>query len=329
MDAGCILLSKKQLSGQGDVWYEDELAVQAIQKNDLWPKLVHGYGGSFPKTCKILKERGAKISWTVAAHDVGISKREHEKLGIPFSYPHLTEPELWNRYIDGYRQADLLITPGEVPKKTLIKQGFSDSKIKVIPHGCPEVNLEEIKPLPDKFVVGYLGVCGGADKGLRYLLEAWKLLNYRDGSRLVLAGRDSESAYVRGLVEMFGGGSITLAGWQYEVSDFYNQLTCYVQPSCTEGFGCEVPEAMSYSRVVLCSRGAGASDLVSNSMRFDFCNTNDLAGLIDFTKTSGRDHWLHQGAMNREESIKYFWDRIRCRYVETWSCEFGEQNCDW
>lgn len=281
--------------------------------------LVHFYAGTFSKTVDALKRQGCKISYTVAAHDVRVSRQAHIDLGMDYDkfYPHMVQPDLFREYIRGYLEADLLICPSEHSKKVLIAQGAKSERIKVIPHGV-DTPKEALKPYPEKFTLGYMGAVG-PDKGLRYLLEAWKKLDYKD-AELVLAGRDSNSPFVTSLINAFGGGNIRRLGWVDNISDFYQNISCYVQPSVSEGFGCEVLEAMVYGRPVICSTGAGACDLVPVLYTYDASDVKELCEKIDVIKTGMKspsnvfdpvEEW-HKLAMN------YTWDKIQSRYVSVW-----------
>lgn len=303
-----------------DPWEWDEYCQRLLDVSSIHHKwdlgLAHGYAGSFGRTIHDLKVMGCKTSWTCAAHDVEVSRREHEVMGLPFPYKHLTEPDLWERYSRGYKEVDVLIAPGTAPKNVLLKQGCKN-KIVVVPHG---VTLpEKVKPLPKKFVVGYLGSFG-PDKGVRYLLEAWKLLKYKDAV-LLLAGKDSTSDWVKHLVSTYGGGSICLLGWQKNVSDFYNQITCYVQPSATEGYGIEINEAASFNRTVICSDGAGAADIVTADFGsvVPACNSVVLAEAIDTFKKKSHDDLVLEGNVARSAAEKLSWDKIKERYIQLWN----------
>ena len=303
------------IDGQ-DPWLWDKYVVRKLQNeeaNGQPPyKLAHLYAGTFTETVKYLKLRGTKVSYTAAAHSIEESKKAHEELGIPFQYPHLTDPELWARYVEGYRLADLVICPSYHSLDCM--QSYGCKNVYVIPHGC---NLpEKTVPSPQRFIVGYLGAYG-PDKGVRYLLEAWKKLNYQDGSMLCLGGRDSVSSpFVDALINWFYGWErpIQRLGWVADVSDFYNNIALYVQPSVTEGFGIEVLEAFAHSRPVLCSKGAGAVDLVPMSMRVDAKSSNRLAEMIDDARTG----WVTPPEQCLEIARYHTWDKIRDRYIATW-----------
>ena len=283
-------------------------------------KLAHFYAGTFGNTVKKLKEQGCKIVYTIAAHDKEISRREHEKLGWPFPYPHLTEEALWQRYIEGYHLADVIVCPATIAASIVRNYGpeFRDKRIEVISHGITLPG--SVGTLPSRFTVGYLGAIG-ADKGLTYLIQAWGKLDYSDAT-LVIAGRDSTHPWVIDQVHKYvkRPWTVDLRGWVNNVSDFYNSLSLYVQPSATEGFGIEVLEALAYGRPVVCSHGAGAQDILQDAspgLLVRACDVNALAGAIDNYRCNSTA--LVFGASHaREVAQECTWDKIRQRYVDLW-----------
>lgn len=316
--ADLVVLDRKSLSSDGpEPWKWDEAACYRRDWAVLRPRLAVFYSGTFSKTVEILKRNGCKVTYHIDAHDKEISRNEHQKLGWPFPYPHLVEEPIWQRYIEGYRLADVITTSGSVPKKTIQNYGpdFEKKDIRIIPHGCHLP--KEIKPLPDQFVVQYCG-SWGADKGIRYLLEAWKNLNYRDGSVLMIGGRDSCSLLAKHLLQRFGGGNIYLAGWQENMEDFYAQGSVYIQPSASEGFGLEILEAMACGRTVLCSDAAGAVDVIPEmtGCRFRACDVEDLANKIDWLKRSDLHKMYAPHA--RAKAEEFTWDKIHSKYLDLW-----------
>ncbi len=296
-------------------WLWDEIALgKCFTELKEKPKLAHFYAGTFTRTVvQAMKQSGVKVTYTAAAHDIEASKHEHSLLQIPFNYKHLTDPALWERYVGGYLAADLVICPSTHSAECMRRYGCKN--IKVIPHG---VDLpKEIAPLPKVFTVGCLGAVHGPDKGLIYLLQAWKQLNYKD-AQLIIAGPQSQSQFVQDLCHKYGGGKIWLRGWVDNVSDFYRDISLYVQPSVTEGFGIEVLEAMAHGRVVLCSEGAGASDLFYEKHRFDPFDIDGLAYDIDARRSHGSNWWADISTTNLRIAERHTWDKIRSKYVETW-----------
>jgi glycosyltransferase involved in cell wall biosynthesis len=171
--------------------------------------------------------------------------------------------------------------------------------------------------MPRQFRVGYLGSFG-PDKGVRYLLESWKRLGYRDAT-LVLAGRDSASEWGQRLIREFGGGNIEVQGWVSDPADFYAGISLYVQPSVTEGFGLEVLESMGHGRPVLCSTGAGAADCVpSAAWTFQPRDVGGLAEGIDLVKRNQKNWKPEEPAAWRQLAEPYAWDKVRRQYQDHW-----------
>lgn len=327
METECYIKGREQLGNRDDPWgYDDEAyaqlggyaqgfstisgGVDALVPKTPW-KLAHCYAGTFTHTVELLRKLGCKVTYTAAAHDPEISKREHEALGLSYNYPHLTDPVLWKRYVGGYVAADLVICPSKHSADCMRR--FGCKNVTIIPHGCDIPATVAKTPLV--WTLGYLGTCGAPDKGVRYLLEAWKKLNYKDAI-LLLGGRDSTSPWVLNMIRQFGGGNIQLTGWLNSVSDFYNRVTWYCQPSCSEGFGIEVLEAMAHHRPVICSNGAGAVDLVNESCRFDACNVEVLIEKIEAARSLEEGKaWVQY---NYDIATKYTWPLIRQRYLMWW-----------
>lgn len=281
---------------------------KAIDKNSLKDiKLAHFYSGTFPETVKILKSKGSKITYTAAAHDVDLSKKEFENLGMKYDLPHMTNPDLFKKYLECYLLADVVICPSTHSQNVM--KNFGCKNVVVIPHGCYETKL---KPFPKTFTVGYLGQIG-PDKGLRYLFEAWSLLDYKD-CVLNLAGY--QSIDLIHMARYFGKGNINIMGFVKEIEDFYNAISLYVQPSVTEGFGIEVLEAMAAGRPVVASDGAGAADCVGDcGLVVPKKDPKKLAEAIDHIKNNMTDEMIEKSQTNARN---YTWDKIKKQYIELW-----------
>lgn len=297
----------------GSPFEADELALTGYKDKIKDVKIAHFYAGTFSKTVKFLKENGVKVTYTCAAHDVQVSKEEHEKLGIPFAYPHLVNPDLFQQYIQGYKDANVVISPSTHSKKVMEKQGIGN--IQIIPHGTDLPT--DVKPIPEKpFIVGYLGQ-PGADKSLIYLIQAWARLNYSD-AQLVIAGNNTETLLP--LVRKYGKGSIYIQGYVKSVSTFYNSISLYCQNSSTEGMSLEVLEAMSYGRPVVCSDGVGAADCIKtgiNGIVVPRRNPLATAEAIDYYKKNN-DKLKEHGTAGMEKVKDYTWEKIKEKYCEMW-----------
>jgi glycosyltransferase involved in cell wall biosynthesis len=284
--------------------FESEVGITIQDLNKY--KLAHFYSGSFPQLTKKLKEAGVKITYTAAAHDIKLSQEEFQKNGIAYDFPHITDPKLWSFYLSSYLNADKVICPSTHSKKVMTDFGCTD--IEVIPHGCESGSF---KPYPKVFSVGYLGQIG-PDKGLRYLIEAWSKLNYKDA---ILTFAGSQSPALLPLLRHYGVGNYNILGYVKNISEFFNSISVYVQPSVTEGFGIEVLESMSHGRPVIVSDGVGAADCVGAGCNvFPKRDVGILAELINWHKNNI--------CKNSDDLIawskNYSWDKIREKYISVW-----------
>jgi glycosyltransferase involved in cell wall biosynthesis len=277
------------------------------------PTRAHFYSGTFTKTIELLKARGTVVSYTAAAHDIDVSRREHELLGIPFDYPHLTDPDQWRAYLRGYLLADNVVCPSNYSAQ--IMRGYGCERVTVIPHGFdPPTRIARI---PDRFVVGYLGQ-PGPDKGLSYLLRAWGAWSPdHPDTLLVIAGRGTLHVmpWIRALCS---SGSYYVRGEVAEPSDLYDACCLYVQPSASEGFSCEVVEARGHGRAVICSDGAGAADFANTAV--PACDPTAIAGALDLWYSRWHSSPQEMVALADPSAISHLtWDHIRARYVEHFS----------
>lgn len=288
----------------------DQIALNEYLSNGKKYDLAHFYSSTFSSLIKALKSDGTKITYTAAAHDIQKSQEEHHLHNIEFNLPHLTDVVLFQKYIQGYLDADVIICPSTHSAEIMSTYGCKN--IKVIPHGT---YLPKNTTFP-KFCVGYLGSTG-PDKGVDYLLQAWSHLNYPD-ALLRIGGKNSYS-----LIDKVRNykGSIFLTGYLMDVEDFYNQISVYVQPSITEGFGIEVIEAMAYKKAVIVSTGAGAKDCITHGVDgliFPAKDFKALASAIDYYKNNQQEMLKH--SMFAGQNVKkYLWTNIQQEYKKVWN----------
>lgn len=297
-----------------DPFLFDELADALIEKLLASERceLAHFYAGTFSKTVRRLRGAGVKVSYTAAAHDRKHSIEEFGLLGFDYPFAHIKDDTLWARYVDGYKQADLVICPSTLSAEVM--RGYGCKNVVVIPHGV--VFPSEVRPLPKGFRVGYFGQLG-PDKGLVYLLRAWKSLRYPQ-ARLIIGGRGSEDALHA--IRAYGGGNIQIMGFVESVSDFYNECSIYVQPSVSEGFGIEILEAMAHGRPVIGSVGAGGVDVIDEGVdgfRVPIRSPEAIADRIEWCK-SNPGPLGNMAERAQRKARGYGWDSIQPRYAKAW-----------
>ena len=292
---------------------EDYFALQQILlQQEIQRKyfdLAQLYSGCFTETVRYLKDRRTKVSYTVAAHDRKLSMEEFQRLGLEYPYYHIADDRLWQIYTEGIRLADIVIAPSS--KSAQILESMGCKNIKVIPHGITWP--KKVKPIPENFDCAYVGATG-PDKGLLYLIQAWGMLNYSD-SRLILAGPGTESLepFIRRITDK---GNFVLMGRVLDVSEVYNACSVYIQPSVSESYGIEIPEALSYGRPIIASEGAGASEIIKDAgFVVPIKSPQAIAEKIDWLKNN-RASMLFMGQRGRIIARKYIWSKIQRLYTK-------------
>lgn len=270
------------------------------------------YSGSFPAVVDLIMAQGTKVAYTCAAHNPHVSKEEFEKLGIPYSFPHLTDPVLNNLYMRCFRNANILICPSNHSANVMVGIfGCQSQRIKVIPHGT--AYPEKFEDYPERFTIGYLGQVG-PDKGLIYSLSAWNLLKLKDATFKINCNYPE---VLLNLNAQYGNHPIDCQGRVENTSDFYNKISVYVSASSTEGFGIPVLEAMAHGRPVICTRGTGASDLVEHGVNGFIVECRDVYAIAECINEFNRnpDRIRTMGAAARETAKQYTWDKIIQMYA--------------
>ena len=250
----------------------------------------------------------------VVAHDLKVSIEEHERYYGIGTYPfkHNTYPYLHELLLKHAENADCVICPSTSAEKWIINN-LKIKRVKVIPHGCEIPG--QFSPLPQKFTAGYLGAFG-PDKGLLYLMIAW---DYFDkDSELIFGGSCGSSIKQIATNIIKNNTTYKVLGWVNNISDFYNQISVYIQPSVTEGFGIEILEAMSYGRPVIVSSGAGGADAVRDGIDGFIVPPRNPQAILDklnyFKKYPANIREMGRAA--RERAMEFTWDKVEQKYEE-------------
>jgi UDP-glucose:(heptosyl)LPS alpha-1,3-glucosyltransferase len=132
-------------------------------------------------------------------------------------------------------------------------------------------------------VVAFVGH-GFGRKGLRFLLDAWPLVDSR--TWLVVAGTDhSTAAYRRHAIQLGVGDRIIFAGTRAHVERLFAAVDALALPSLFEPFGNVVMEAMAAGLPALCSKLTGAAELIPHELRElvvdDPTNAGELARRVN------------------------------------------------
>jgi glycosyltransferase involved in cell wall biosynthesis len=199
-----------------------------------------------------------------------------------------------------YRRADHLVCIGRDLEREAIRAGMSADRVHYLPHG---VDLQRFRAAADGERERLRGEFGwpadrpvalfvgrlSREKGVMDLLEAWRALERRDVS-LVLVGPDmtghpwDAGAPGRTFVEANGlGDRVRFQGSAADPAPFYRAADVFVQPSHFEALGNTALEAMASGLPVVTSGVGGLGDFCvdgENALVYPPRSTSDLGRAI-------------------------------------------------
>jgi len=294
-------------------FFIDYMAFHLLQKKPT--ELIMTYGCPFGLTIEEAKrEFSCKVVCDLAPHIIDVTKEDHLKYAGGYDYPHLADDVLWGLYSRHLKLADVVVVHSKKSAEYIEKKANINTTPRVIPHGC---NMPaQIPELPETFTPGYFGAIG-IDKGIIYLANAWINFPHKN-LQMIIAGRESTGFKIDDKYEE----RFKKLGFIENLADFYKQISVYIQPSITEGFGITPLEAMAYGRPVIVAEGAGMSELVTDGYDGFVVPIRDIPALINkmiyFHDNPAEIHRMGRNAV--ETSKKYTWDIIKKQYIKL----FGE-----
>ena len=189
-----------------------------------------------------------------------ILREEYKELNIP--YNEMSDVHV-DREINEYDEANIISVPSTFVLNTFLEKGFDRKKLFLNSYG---VDLQRFKPLPriksDKFKVLYVGNLS-VRKGLFYLLEAFKKLNFKN-KELTLIGSIEKN--IKKKIEKYFSENIKYLSVikHSQLNKYYSNADVMVQPSIEEGLSLVIAEALACGCPVIATLNTGAIDLFSD-----------------------------------------------------------------
>lgn len=181
----------------------------------------------------------------------------------PFLYPNMFPRDIIRNVVDTHRsklaltreESNRVIVPTESTKADLIRLGFDESVIRVIPEAAAEVYKEstatEVEKVKRKYrIFGKYLLSVGMDprKNTERIIKAFELSKAGKDLKLVFVGqpkymkvRQSRNVFILGRVE------------QADMAVLYSGAEALVYPSLYEGFGLPILEAFACGTPVITS----------------------------------------------------------------------------
>jgi glycosyltransferase involved in cell wall biosynthesis len=268
--------------------------------------IFYGWSGTVLRSMQAAKRCGAiTVVGTGSAHvryQKEIVEAEYEKFGV---HKVSTHPQAVEKAQREFEEADGVIVPSMFSRRTMIDNGISPEKVKVIPE--PLTRRFQLTVKDDEvFRIVVVGtVC--LRKGAQYVIEAATRLKLPN-SEVVLIGPVSEE--FRPILKRYQG-QFTLAGpvSEADLARHLSRASVLVLASLEDGWGHVVLEAMSCGLPVIVSVNTGSADVVRdgvNGFVVPVCDAGAIMEKLEYLYLSP-EACREMGARNRALILDRNW----------------------
>jgi len=193
-------------------------------------------------------ERASSHPNTVAK----LLNEEYQRWQIPFSL------QSWNysRLMREIEEADYITTPSPFARESMIAEGVPEHKLIEIPFGVNANQFPTKQNLaPHPFRVIFAGQVS-IRKGIPYLLEAWRQLQWPDAELWVVGGIGLDFKTLQSRWANLSG--VKFWGHSANLPELFQQSDIFVFPTIEEGSALVVYEAMACGLPVITTFNAGS-----------------------------------------------------------------------
>ena len=223
-----------------DKWVKNK--IDPVKKVDIFV----GWANYFLKSLDVIRDTGAKVILeSGSAHILYMNKllqREYSDLSIDI--PPISKKNII-KMLKEYDAADYIMVPSQFVYDSFISEGISSKKLLKVPYGvdASKFTVYRDKP-PKKFKVIFVGLVG-INKGVHYLIKAWKKLNLNNAELIVVGNIDNN--FYPLLKKLNIPSNIVFHGSvpQSKLINLYGKASVFVLPSIQEGLAMVQGEAMA------------------------------------------------------------------------------------
>ena len=198
---------------------------------------------------------------------------------------HVNQP-IYNIERRGMHGAVRVITVSMLTRNLCVNRyGVNPDKIDVVYNGVDlDPKAAGIEPIKQtEKVVLYFGRIT-MQKGPEYFIAAARrVLEVMDGVKFVVAGNGDQAQRMIEMAAAMGiGNKVLFTGFLRgkDIQKVFSIADLYVMPSVSEPFGIAPLEAMGHRVPVIISRQSGVGEILTNVLKCDFWDTDDMANKI-------------------------------------------------
>lgn len=154
-------------------------------------------------------------------------------------------------------------------------------------------------------------------KGLRTIIRALPAIEGK--ARLVVVGREDPAPYTEDARKLGVDDRVSFIPYAPTIEDFYVGSDVFVFPSDYEAFGLSVLEAMASGLPVICTRGLGVTDILTDGVDALLLNRwDDPEELAAKVNSLGREPRRTLGTSAQRTAQAYSWERTAARTREVY-----------
>jgi len=239
---------------------------------------------------------------------------------VPILYPSLTHPKITavhKRRLEKVKKYVMkIIVPSKTTKNDLLKFGFNEKRIVVIPEAVSEEfkkpKISEIQKILKKYSINerYLLAVGTSPrKNIDRIISAFEKVRVDKTLKLIVIGEIHHPESIRNVVFL---GHVPAA----YVPALYSGSDALIYPSLYEGFGLPILEAYKLGVPVLTSNCGSLKEIGAASILVDPYNIDDISEGIK-KLVSDRGRYIAKG---KEEIKKYTWEETAKKTLGVYNC---------
>ncbi len=283
----------------------DQLASRHVEGCDIF----HAWSGYGLYSQRVAGRHGAKVVVTLtSAHprvQAQLLEDEYRRAGLRLPSGSRQFVEKQERE---YEEADFIMVPTRFVYESMAQSGVHETKLLQVELGVDGELFQPGPKLDETFRVLFVGQAGFR-KGILYLLEAMKELDFPDAELLIVGGIQDGFGKILGRYN--GSFRYQRPVPQQFLPELYRSCSVLVVPSIEDGIPTVALEGMACGRPVIVTENAGARDFITDGETGYVVPVRDVEALkekILFLRENGSEGRM-MGTAARERVSSMTWDR--------------------
>lgn len=285
--------------------------------------IFHGWNGMCLQSLRRARARGmltvVERASTHPATQTRLLREEYARWNVPLKFP------TWNyaRMLQEFAQADYITVPSAFARETMLAEGIPAHKLIEIPFG---VDLTRFAPADASRARPFRAMFAGTvtlRKGVQYLLDAWRRLQWRDAELWIVGALTSDFAAIR--ARWSDLPNVRFIPHTNKLARLMQQCDVFVFPSIEEGSALVTYEAMAAGLPLITTPNAGS--VARDGEEGFIVPIRDVDVLCERLERLRRDDALRarmsRAARARAES--FTWEHYRARLVAFYERALAER----